>query len=247
MEILIGLGLSLLSSFSCGAEPASPVVVELFTSQGCSDCPAADALISSWGREEFKRGRVLPLSFNIDYWNYLGWRDIFSLPSYSTRQRQYAAALGGGVYTPEMVVAGQSAFVGFDGQKASAEAARFLRPPKAEIEIATLPGTKTQLNISVKPLGKLSNKPHVMLALFENDLITEVSGGENAGRNLRNDFVVRRLMDLGPLSPDGFKQAVDAPWDPSWIKSRSGAAVFIQDADTMIISAARSLFPLAAD
>src|SRR5208282_2701283 len=128
MKIMMALGLSLLSIFSYGAQPASPVVVELFTSQGCSDCPAADALISGWGREEFVRGRVLPLSFDVDYWNYLGWKDVFSLPSYSSRQRRYASALGVGVYTPQMIVAGRSAFVGSDRTKAAQEAARFLGP-----------------------------------------------------------------------------------------------------------------------
>src|SRR5678816_1982458 len=119
--------LPLLSLFACAAEanpsptPANPndgpVVLELFTSQGCSSCPPADRLLSSFIKEGEVAGRqVVALSFHVDYWNDLGWADPFSLPAWTERQRQYAEALGDNrVYTPELVVAGQTGFVGSNG------------------------------------------------------------------------------------------------------------------------------------
>lgn len=227
------------------AHAASPVVVELFTSQGCSSCPDADAVISQWGKSEFKKGKVLPLSFNVDYWNYLGWRDLFSTPVYSRRQRRYASALGVGVYTPQMVVAGRSAFVGSNGAKAAAEVRRLEeRTPLARLHIAASDSSRVKLTITAETLQEWSGNLHVMLALFENDLVTEVESGENTGHDLRADFVVRRLIDLGPLK-SGFQRSLDDPWDPGWRKDRAGAAVFVQDMDSLETFAAASLFPLS--
>lgn len=237
-----------LAAAATQAQAASPVVVELFTSQGCSSCPDADKVFSSWGRSEFEKGTILPLSYNVDYWNYLGWRDIFSTPVYSRLQRRYAQTLGVGVYTPQMVVAGRSAFVGSDEAKARKEASRFrLQEPKARIEIKAADSARLKLTVAVTPLQKREGSLRVMLAVFENDLVTQILSGENAGSALRNDFVVRRLMDLGELPPEAtktFRRAIEDPWDPAWKKDHSGAAIFIQDSQTLAIHDAASLYPL---
>lgn len=228
------------------AESSSPVVVELFTSQGCSSCPDADRLLSTWGAKGFAAGKLLPLSFDVDYWNYLGWKDIFSAPAWSDRQQSYAAALGVRKYTPQMVVAGRAAFVGSDGEQAQEAAARFAgERPRARLSLKALPSTRARLDVEVEPTAQAEGL-HVMLALFENGLVTDVARGENGGRALRNDFVVRRLIDLGPLEPGQVLQRrIDEPWDPGWRKDHSGAAIFLQDPQTLAVYDARAAYPLA--
>lgn len=238
----------LAAALSMGVAPdlsSSPVVVELFTSQGCSSCPDADAVISRWGRAEFEKGAVLPLTYNVDYWNYLGWKDVFSAPSYSERQRRYASRLGVGVYTPQMVVAGRTAFVGSDGRKARAESSRLSRwAPAARLSVEKIGSGGVKLSVAAQSAGPARVGRHLFLAIFENDLVTEVPRGENRGSALRNDFVVRRLIDLGPYEGGEFKKIMDAPWDPAWKKEHVGAAVFLQDMETLAIESASWAYPL---
>ncbi len=111
------------------ADERTPVVVELFTSQGCSSCPPADAFLGELARRE----DVLALGFHVDYWNYIGWRDPFSSPSHSQRQQDYARRFGENrVYTPQMVVDGRAEFPGGKRGTAFAEIERAARRPKAE-------------------------------------------------------------------------------------------------------------------
>ena len=110
-----------------GAPPKlgpNPVVVELFTSQGCSSCPPADALIREIAHDPALRGRVIPLAFHVDYWDQLGWRDPFSSAAYSARQADYASKAfhGGDIYTPQMVVNGREALVGSNYRAATSRA-----------------------------------------------------------------------------------------------------------------------------
>jgi hypothetical protein len=220
--------------------------VELFTSQGCSSCPDADRLLSTWGAKGFAAGKLLPLSFDIDYWNYLGWRDVFSTPAWSELQGRYAAALGVGTYTPQMVVAGREAFVGSDAERAAAAAAHFAgEPARAKLSIKSLPSPQARLDVEVTPFAAAAGL-HVMLAFFENDLVTDVSRGENGGHTLRNDFVVRSLVDLGALkSGQMLRRRVDEPWNAGWRKDHAGAALFLQDPDTLAVYDAEAAFPLA--
>ena len=135
---------ALLAFVACGASvagdaapaPASadrgPVVIELFTSQGCSSCPPADRLLSRLAEEPAYRGRVVPLAFHVDYWDYIGWRDPFSSPRWSERQRDYGRSLGlGTVYTPQLVIDGRSECVGSQEGDVRREIARALATPAA--------------------------------------------------------------------------------------------------------------------
>jgi sulfoxide reductase heme-binding subunit YedZ len=226
----------------------SPVVIELFTSQGCSSCPDADVLLARWGGARFKDGTVIPLSYSVDYWNYLGWKDIFSAPAFSERQRSYAAALGVGVYTPQAVVAGAAALVGSDEVRLK-EAFERLRqePDQARVAITASPSPRVKLSITAAAVAPGGKERHVMLALFESGLSTQIKAGENAGGTLRNDFVVRRLVDLGRLPADGkeLRRSFEDPWDSRWRKEMAGAAVFVQETGTMRIVGAASVYPLA--
>src|ERR1051325_11483071 len=106
------------ASPSSAASPARPVLVELFTSQGCSSCPAADRALAEIAAQPAAQRNVIPLAFHVDYWNYIGWTDPFSSADWSARQRRYGAAFGGGrIYTPQLVVAGAADCVGTDDSR----------------------------------------------------------------------------------------------------------------------------------
>jgi len=241
------------AAFSAAAAPAgaaarAPVVVELFTSQGCSSCPDADALLSTWGAEAFARGEALPLSYSVDYWNYLGWPDPFSDPAWSRRQRAYAAARGETrIYTPQLIVTGEAAFNGTAlGRLRKEVFTRLKRPGPASLGLEPLKpgGTRWGVAGTRPPGGPLRR---VMAVLFENGLVTAIPAGENAGKEQRNDFVVRRLVELGDWAAGKTLFAVEAdlPLGQGWRPERCGAAVFLQDPSTLGIGEAAVHFPLA--
>lgn len=197
------------------------VLVELYTSQGCSSCPDADRLLSTWGADQARAGRIVPLSFDVDYWDYLGWKDVFSAPEWSRRQARYARALGSRTYTPQMVVAGRETVVGSDEDALASAVARHAgEPARARIALS-------RRSVVIEP-GAGAAGLHAMVAYFENGLSTKVERGENAGRELRSDFVVRKLQDLGPLQEGKrWKRALDP--------KALGVAVFLQDPETLAV------------
>ncbi|HET9768631.1 MAG TPA: DUF1223 domain-containing protein, partial [Thermoanaerobaculia bacterium] len=117
--------------------PARPVLVELFTSQGCSSCPPADRLVAELAAQPPGERAVVPLAFHVDYWNYIGWQDPFSAAEWTARQRRYGAALGGGrIYTPELVVGGTADCVGTDASRLRRlAAAAAAEPERATVEL----------------------------------------------------------------------------------------------------------------
>ncbi len=163
------------------------VVAELFTSQGCSSCPPADRVLAQLGREP----DVLPLSFHVDYWNYIGWRDPFSSARWSARQREYARALSSRTYTPQLVVDGQVHLVG--SRRSSV---------KQAIDAARQRGKAAQLKASVERKGTRLvvevrtnlTQGQVLMVVLESGHLTRVASGENAGEALVNQFVVRELV-----------------------------------------------------
>jgi hypothetical protein len=155
----------------------APVVVELFTSQGCSSCPSADEVLAKLAHDGQLNGRrVAPLMFHVDYWNDLGWPDPYSLPAWTERQRQYAQALGdSSVYTPELVVAGAQGMVGsqwFAVTRAIASA------PKQQPVTAKATWTNDKLTIDATAPADAD----VFVAVWEDGTRTKVPRGENAGK-----------------------------------------------------------------
>jgi hypothetical protein len=224
-----------------GTAFADPVVVELFTSQGCSSCPPADRLLSRLADEG---GAVVPLSFHVDYWNYIGWTDPFSSAAWSDRQRRYARAFATGrVYTPQMVFDGRADCVGSDEDKVRRlieEAAA--RPPEGELTVeahAGADGRTVRLEIGAKVLrAERGGDWNVMVAVFEDDLVTAVPRGENAGRSLQNGHVVRSLTEAFSLpAREGAEgsQKLDVEIGQGWQRNKLGVAVFLQDPTTMRI------------
>ena len=170
----------------------APMVVELFTSEGCSSCPPADALMG----ELVERQYVLPLSFHVDYWDYIGWKDTFADPLFTTRQRAYAEAQGSSmVYTPQMIVAGAIDVVGSD-RKAVDKALKtaYTRNTMYRIQVARDPKGRVIVQFPEAPIGVPAT---VWLVTYQKSAESKVKAGENAGRDLMTYNVVRSLQKVG--------------------------------------------------
>jgi len=220
-----------------GAAPPA-VVVELFTSEGCSSCPPADAILRRIATDMAGRG-VVALSFHVDYWNGLGWPDPFSAPAYTTRQEAYARALGGsGLYTPEMVVGGRDAFVGSDQSHALASIEKALaRPPAASItlEASVEAGRTVAASYVVRGAG---TGALLHVAIAERGIVSHVARGENAGRTLQHENVVRAFQTL--RLPSTLRGRVRIELPASADLRRSMLAAFVQEPSSMeILGAAR--------
>lgn len=209
----------------------APVVVELFTSQGCSSCPPAEALFREIAHDPSLRGKVIPLAFHVDYWDRLGWRDPFSSADWTRRQQFYTRALRlDSAYTPQAVVNGSRQLVGSSSsglRTAIDEASRRAVSGRVGIEASRTGATVTANVHADAPPGT-----DVMLALFENDVTTRIGAGENSGLTETEDAIVRRLLRVG-------NGTVTLPIDPSW--KHLGVAVFLQDHNTLQIRNAASV------
>ncbi len=219
----------------------APVIVELFTSEGCSSCPPADAVLAQLQKDQPIAGvEVIALSEHVDYWNYIGWADPFSSAAFSARQEAYAGAFGGErIYTPQMVVDGQIEFIGSNLNKAREAIARAARAPKADVSIAHAPDAATKdanvirLNVRVENLPPVKERDvaEVILAVTEDDLASNVSRGENSGRRLPHTAVTRELRALGAVDQTtksfaGFATALIAG---GWKRDKLRAVVFVQE------------------
>ncbi|MEU1591206.1 DUF1223 domain-containing protein [Micromonospora sp. NPDC005710] len=175
-------------------------VVEMFTSQGCNSCPPAEELLSEIERDARVRGQnVFALGFHVDYWDDLGWPDQFADAAYTARQEAYARAFGTrGLYTPQMVVNGSVEFVGSDRRRAA----------DAIMSAVGSTAAATQVTLSVANLGndrvmvdyrteRPPERATLHVAVVERDLTSDIARGENAGRTLRQDNVVRAFRSVG--------------------------------------------------
>jgi len=227
------------------SSPAAPVVVELFTSQGCSSCPPADRLLTQLGQDPRFAGRLIPLAFHVDYWNYIGWQDPFSSPRWSARQNDYAHAFRSNrVYTPQLVVNGRSECVGSEeGAVVARISAALAKPPAGQVALTVAPGSgpvKVEVDATVARAGA-KHGLDVLVALYQTGLDTPVKAGENSHRTLHNDYVVRRLEKAFTLpAAPGSRHAgeVTLPVDPSWNRAALGVAAFLQDPVTLEIQGA---------
>jgi hypothetical protein len=188
-RLSLGFALLLLSQSPLAAQDRL-TVVELFTSQGCSSCPPADAFLG----ELAKRPDVLALSEHVDYWDYLGWKDPFASSENTQRQRAYARRLGlSYVYTPQMVVQGMGQIAGADREGVLALVARAKDLPLVPVDV-----NRTGEGAMVARLGSttLPAAVHVLLVRFDPKHSTTVARGENGGRQVQNYNVVRGFTHL---------------------------------------------------
>jgi hypothetical protein len=203
--------------------------VELFTSQGCSSCPPADRLLSELGAGG--SGRLVPLAFHVDFWNHVGWTDPFSKKEWTERQVAYARALGlQNVYTPQAVVDGAAELVGSDGEGLRAAIAAAATRPAARIALRLEPaGSRIRVEADVDlPESLGGRKWDLMVAVFETELVTPVGKGENGGRTLRNDYVVRSLSRAGTVKGKS-RLEVEVPVPKDGNRAHLGVAAFLQD------------------
>ena len=212
---------------SPAARGGAPVVIELFTSQGCNSCPPADQLVGELARAGRSGGRAIaPLVFHVDYWNDLGWADPFSQPAWTARQAAYARALGdANVYTPELVVAGGA---GMNGAQPARIAAAIAAAPEQIAVRATAAWSAGSVMVDATAPADAA----VWVAIWEDAPPTAVPAGENSGATLPADRVVRRLVQVA--EPGQADHAV-VPLDPSW--HPGGAVAFEQRADRRIVGA----------
>jgi hypothetical protein len=200
----------------CATEPVhTPVLVELFTSEGCSSCPPADRLLEQLDPQ------AIVLSEHVDYWDQLGWKDPYSSHALTKRQQNYARQLNvQGPYTPQMVVDGSAEFNGSDSGRALQELSKAVKRPKAEVHFTRTP-TGLQVQVTDSP-----HSGNVYLAVAENAASSQVAAGENGGKRLHHVSVVRSLRKIGSVKKGGeFSQSVDLP-EPT-----QRAVVFIQESD----------------
>jgi hypothetical protein len=225
---------ALLAPLALAADrPAAPVIVELFTSEGCSSCPAADRLLARLEQTQPVPGaQVIAIEEHVDYWNQLGWTDPFSSPQYRARQNDYAVAFhASNVYTPQMVVNGLVEFVGSE---------------TTQIELATAPNSKDPdlLDLSLRltnPKTAKVNASNVYLAVTENNLTTFVQRGENAGHTVRHSALVRSFGVIGKVDPKGASggQLVSTLRLPrEWKRENLRAVVFVQERESFRITGA---------
>lgn len=197
------------------AQTAAPVLVELFTSEGCSDCPPADRVLAHLDSQ------AIVLSEHVDYWNHLGWKDPFSAALFSRRQETYNTQIGGkGPYTPQMVVDGETEFVGSDAGRAAAAIAKAAKRPKAEIKLNRM-AAGLEVEIAAAP-----GSGDVWMAAADDRDASDVAAGENRGRHLEHVAVVRSLRKLGSIKRGGtFTHLLELPA----VGSPQRVVIFVQD------------------
>jgi len=214
-------------------------VVELFSSEGCSSCPSADLLVSkltTWARQNDEP--VYPMIFHVDYWNDLGWRDVFSRPEFTQRQYSYARVFKDqGVYTPEMIVNGTDAFVGSNQDQLQKDLGHELKLPAIAVLHVSLKKDDDSVWVKFDTQGA-SPDDVVNVALVERGLSTDVTAGENAGRTLHHNNVVKEFQTV-PLSSSG--QEVKLPLRKITDMSQASVIVFVQNPQTMLIEAAKQV------
>lgn len=227
--VLLG-GLVGATATSALAGDQAPVVVELFTSQGCSSCPPADEYLGELSR----RSDVLALSYHVDYWNYIGWTDPFGSKAASQRQRDYAKHLNlRYVYTPQMVINGAAEGIGSERETIEALIKTAERDAPARQPISVTRNTDGRLAVHVDA-GAASEPATVMLIGFDREHVTSVLRGENEGRTLREYQVVRSCEPLGTWRGE----ALDFALAPDQAGGDGGVAVLLQTSTGRIIGAA---------
>lgn len=211
-------------------------LLELYTSEGCNSCPPADEWLSQLPAKGFASDHLVPLAFHVDYWNYLGWRDVFSQEKFTARQRRLAQIYNANfVYTPQLVLNGKDYRRGFFWDNTSEKINEINRQkPLANIDLALSLSAARQLQVKAKivvPSGFEKQDVQAYLALYENNLSNAVKAGENNGRILHHDFVVRELA--GPVSIDsqvGTQIGETFNLQREWKLQDTGVVAFVQNA-----------------
>ena len=228
----------------------TPVVVELFTSEGCSSCPPADALLAKLDSEQpFPEAEVIALEEHVDYWNEGGWFDPFSSSEWTLRQQEYASDLKSGqTYTPQMIVNGTMQFVG----NRTGEAVQNIKKAAATtgVPVAIKVGSVSGKNASgvAVTVGKLDSASQtsaadIWLVVTEKNLHNNVKAGENSGSDLHHAPVVRSLRKIGTMDrgkDTGFSATQSVSLNSKWKLENVRLVVFVQERKSRRILGATS-------
>jgi hypothetical protein len=218
---------------SRGADTPAPVVVELFSSEGCSSCPPADAYLRALDRKRSVTGvQVLALEFHVDYWDDLGWKDPFSAHEFTERQESYARTIGGGrIFTPELVAEG-TRLLDYGDEDGTASALREMaKGAPAHVKV-TREGSSISMDATGLPRAEPGDAVEVWLAVTESGLSTSVLEGENRGRNLPHAPVVRKLSRVGVAGSDHFSGHVTVVAEATWKASALHYVVLVQSRES---------------
>ena len=211
----------------------TPVLVELFTSEGCSSCPPADRLLQKLDQSQpIQNAEAVVLSEHVDYWDHDGWRDPFSGSFFTQRQHQYGSRFGlDDVYTPQMVVNGKAQFVGNDSARAIQAIAEAARAQTISVGISNAMFGNGVLKFRVDAVAPASGKPaelYVVLALDRAS--SHVSAGENSGRELTHVSVARQFTTLGMIAPGPvFVKDVEFKLSKDWTPGNIRVIAFLQE------------------
>ncbi|RAL40995.1 hypothetical protein DM860_008693 [Cuscuta australis] len=222
-----------------------PVVVELFSSQGCATSHEAELLFSRLGRGDFRRDVPAPLvllAFHVDYWDHMGWKDPFGSSQWTVRQKAYVEAFQlDSIFTPHIVVQGQAQCIANDQEAvfASINSATFLRPRPESLQVS-LTGT-------LKNMEDNNGGANIMVVLFESGLVTQCEAGQNKGTVLANDYVVRRLERLCEVKDVSGKKSLSGTvnfllWE-GFNSSKCGIAIFVENGSRQILGSQKLQLP----
>lgn len=266
LSLLFALALLTMSG-GVHAAPPTPVIVELFTSEGCSDCPPADTLLEKLiATQPIAGAQIIGLGQHVDYWDRQGWKDQFSSAAWTSRQQIYQARFAtDSIYTPQMVVDGRAEFVGSDANAARKAIERTMALPHGVVQVTIgddrkapslapqrqnlAPQTESlplQIIVSASDLPKLGrgDRADIIVAIVESGLRTDVKRGENRGRMLLHAPVVRSLAVIGHVAGDGATSGsarADIPLAAGWQRDHLAVVAFVQELRGRTILASASV------
>jgi hypothetical protein len=232
-------GVAATCSAKSGAQTAA--LIELYTSEGCDSCPPADRWLSGLKATEVQAGRAVPLAMHVDYWDYIGWRDPYAQALFSARQREMSSINRAHmVYTPEILIAGKDFRPGLfsvGGETFDEVLTRVnMSPPRADLAVALTGSAERELKFeaAAKLRNAVDSKDAVLyVAVFESGLSSVVAAGENAGKLLKHDFVVREWHGPFAFDADGtLSLNRSVALKAGWKANHLGVATFVQNRGT---------------
>ena len=221
---------------------SAPVVVELFTSEGCSSCPPADQLLERLAAAAVDGAKVVALGEHVDYWDRLGWRDRFSSAAFTNRQEAYARRFNlDGAYTPQMVVDGRAELIGSDSAAARRAIAKAAVAPHGTMTVVARAAEQVSVSVNAANLPPIARGDHadILVAVTEDALRSDVKSGENRGRTLTHAAVVRQLTTIGEARGPTAAAETTIAAQPDWRRERLTIVAFVQQRrDRGIVAAA---------
>jgi hypothetical protein len=214
--------------------PRVPVLVELFTSEGCSSCPPADQLLARLQSDQpVDSAEIVPIGLHVDYWDRLGWKDRFSSAALTNRQQVYGANFRlDSVYTPQMIVDGRTQLIGSDGKAVVKAIGEALRAPHAAVLLSVdAAGADIEVRVAVEQLPALghADRAEVVVAVTEDRLTSNVTRGENRGRTLTHAAVVRSMTAIGQVAAGESSLRARVPIGADWNRDALKVVAFVQE------------------